>query len=360
MGYSGVRGGQEAIAAAERLMRRDRFAGSSRWLDPDQITGRLGLAVDRVMGEAGLWAPERAARAIRQSRGDLLEAAQLLRAHRSTLPRLAYASPVPAAALRPVRRIAPAYRNPPGGQVLGATHDYTPRILDLTDEGTARASAPRPSRPATAGVPATTTPDPGVPPVGRPPAGLLADRRDPTDPGPFDITRAPARPGVPRSARLTAMARAETGSLTHLWYLVAQAPRNAQPEIPLELRRGHLPLRVEHPFTGSPVTVAGVRVSEARTVRPDARPHPDGSRFDIGYGLCLGDNEAKALAMAGLDLLVHRDKTANRLEQRVLTALDGPELAGYLEHLKLPHYVDFRSIVDRLRALRDPNPEEGP
>ncbi|MBI0385229.1 carbon-phosphorus lyase complex subunit PhnI, partial [Streptomyces albiflaviniger] len=93
MGYSGVRGGQEAIAAAERLARRDRLGGASRWLELEQITGRLGLAVDRVMGEAGLWAPELAARAIRQSRGDLLEAAQLLRAHRSTLPRLAYGSP---------------------------------------------------------------------------------------------------------------------------------------------------------------------------------------------------------------------------------------------------------------------------
>ncbi|MFD0647650.1 carbon-phosphorus lyase complex subunit PhnI [Streptomyces malaysiensis subsp. malaysiensis] len=231
MGYSGVRGGQEAIHAAERLARRDRLGGASRWLELDQITGRLGLAVDRVMGEAGLWAPELAARAIRQSRGDLLEAAQLLRAHRSTLPRLAYSSPVPAAAIRPVRRISPAYRNPPGGQILGATHDYTPRILDLADEDTARATAPPPRRPATAGTP-VVAPDSAVPPVGLPPAGLLADRRDPTDPEPFDITRAPARPGVPRSARLTAMTRAETGSLTHLWYLVAQAPRNAQPEIP--------------------------------------------------------------------------------------------------------------------------------
>ncbi|MBD3002591.1 carbon-phosphorus lyase complex subunit PhnI [Streptomyces sp. 5-10] len=350
MGYSGVRGGQEAIAAAERLVHRDRFAGSSRWLELDQITGRLGLAVDRVMGEAGLWAPERAARAIRQSRGDLLEAAQLLRAHRSTLPRLAYSSPVAATALRPVRRIAPAHRNPPGGQVLGITGDYTPRILDLTDEDTSRATPPPPRRPATSGAP-VTAPDPIARPSGLPPAGLLADRRDATDPHPFDITRAPARPGAPRSARLSSMARAETGSLTHLWYLVTRAPRHDQPETPLELRRGHLPLRVEHPFTGSPVTVAGVRVTEARTVRPDARPRPDGSRFDIGYGLCLGDNEAKALAMAGLDLLVHRDGVTDRLEQQVLTALDGPEAAGYLEHLKLPHYVDFRSIVDRIRAV---------
>lgn len=351
MGYAGVRGGQEAIAAAERLIRRDRFGGSSRWLELDQITARLGRAVDRVMGEAGLWAPDRAARAIRQSRGDLLEAAQLLRAHRSTLPRLAYGPPVGTDALRPVRRIAPAHRNPPGGQVLGATDDYTPRILDLTDEETARATAPPPRRPATAGAP-VTAPDPTVPAAANPPAGLLADRRDPTDPDPFDITRAPARPGAPRSARLTSLARAETGSLTHLWYTVTRAPHHDQPEIPLELRRGHLPLRVEHPFTGSPVTVAGVRVTEARTVRATDRPRPDGSRFDIGYGLCFGDNEAKALAMAGLDLLVHRDGATDRLEQKVLTALDGPEASGYLEHLKLPHYVDFRSTIDRIRAVR--------
>ena len=94
MGYAGVRGGQEAIVAAERLVQQARYGGSSPWLELDQITERLPLAVDRVMGEGGLWAPELAARAIRQSQGDLLEAAQLLRAHRSTLPRLGYSLPV--------------------------------------------------------------------------------------------------------------------------------------------------------------------------------------------------------------------------------------------------------------------------
>ncbi|MEU4657537.1 carbon-phosphorus lyase complex subunit PhnI [Streptomyces sp. NPDC023723] len=357
MGYSGVRGGQEAIAAAERLVRRDRFGGTSPWLELDQITGRLGLAVDRVMGEAGLWSAGLAARAIRQARGDVLEAAQLLRAHRSTLPRLAYSLPVATTVLRPVRRIAPAHRNPPGGQLLGHTTDYTPRVLDVTDDAPAAASAPAPG----AGVPADAvhgvrTPDAATAQAdrhaGAMPPGLLADRRDPADPGPYDITRSPARPGTPRSARLTALARAETGSLTHLWYTVTRAPRHDQPEIPIELRRGRLPLRVAHPVTGGPVTVAEVRVTEARTVRPDPRPRPDGSRFDTGYGLCLGDNEAKALAMAGLDLLVHRDGATDRLEQKVLIALDGPEASGFLEHLKLPHYVDFRSTVDRVRAVR--------
>ncbi|MEU6611658.1 carbon-phosphorus lyase complex subunit PhnI [Streptomyces shenzhenensis] len=352
MGYSGVRGGQEAIEAAERLVERARFGGHSRWLELDQITERLGPAVDRVMGEGGLWAPRLAARAIRQSQGDLLEAAQLLRAHRSTLPRLGYGLPVDTAELSVVRRVAPAHRNPPGGQLLGRSADFTPRLLDLGPEGPAGAH--------TCEVPGgPELPHDRLPvPAGSDPeavlrdAGLLPDRRNTDDPEPYDITRAPARPGTPRSARLSAMARAETGSLTHLWYTCGRSPRHQSPEIPLELRRGRLPLRVTHPHTGRPVTVAAVQVTEARTVRPIARPRPDGTRFDLGYGLCFGENEPKALAMAGLDLLVHRDPHTDRLEQKVLIALDGPEASGFLEHLKLPHYVDFRSTMERVQAVR--------
>jgi alpha-D-ribose 1-methylphosphonate 5-triphosphate synthase subunit PhnI len=81
-------------------------------------------------------------------------------------------------------------------------------------------------------------------------------------------------------------------------------------------------------------------------------PGEDATRLDVGYGLCFGDNEAKALAMAGLDLLVHRDPATDRLEQKVLIHLDGPEASGFLEHLKLPHYVDFRSTMERLQAVR--------
>jgi alpha-D-ribose 1-methylphosphonate 5-triphosphate synthase subunit PhnI len=354
MGYSGVRGGQEAIAAAERLVREARFGGSSPWLELDQITGHLDLAVDRVSGEGGLWAPDLAARAIRQAQGDLLEAAQLLRAHRSTLPRLGYSLPAESTELTVVRRVSPAHRNPPGGQLLGRTGDYTPRILETEDAGDTGDTAPA-SHPAPSGSAASDA-------VSRPGAsdlasvlyeqGLLAGRCRGDDPEPYDITRAPARPGTPRSARLSALARAETGSLTHLWYVNAHNPLRGGAEIPLELRRGRLPLKVTHPHTGQPVTVARCPVTEARTVRSTDRPRPGGSRFDLGYGLCFGENEPKAVAMAGIDLLVHRDPHTERLEQKVLIALDGPEASGFLEHLKLPHYVDFRSTIERVQAVR--------
>ncbi|MBF8192229.1 carbon-phosphorus lyase complex subunit PhnI [Nonomuraea sp. K274] len=374
MGYSGASGGHEAILAAEQLVERHRYGGSSAWLGIDQITGRLRLAVDRIMGEGGLWAPELAARALRQSEGDVQEAAQLIRAHRSTLPRVAYSEPVHADELRISRRISPAFRNPPGSQLLGRTLDYVGRLLDLMPEEQAKARLHQPAPSHGHGPEHGHSAQGHEHPQGpgsdsgqvdghdprRPPRllgllrsmGMLADRVTDGDAEPYDITRSPVRPGVPRSARLTAMARAETGALVHLWYSHTFQPGRHNHEFPGEVRHGTLPMRVLHPLTGRPVTVAEVRVTEVETIDDLDRAEEDRSRLDLGYGMCFGHNERKAIAMAGLDLLVHRDGGRTSLEQEVLLTLDGIEASGFLEHLKLPHYVDFRSVLDRKRAVR--------
>jgi alpha-D-ribose 1-methylphosphonate 5-triphosphate synthase subunit PhnI len=185
----------------------------------------------------------------------------------------------------------------------------------------------------------------------------VVERRGEADPEPYDITRAPARPGVPRSARLSAMARAETGALVHLWYSHTFKAGSSQHEFPGEVRHGVLPVRVRHPLTGAPVTVTEVRVTEVETVDDLDRAEEDRTRLDVGYGMCFGHNERKAIAMAGLDLLVHRDEGRTDLEQQVLMTLDGIEATGFLEHLKLPHYVDFRSVLDRKRAVRQARAE---
>ncbi|MGV9386372.1 carbon-phosphorus lyase complex subunit PhnI [Nonomuraea sp. NPDC003707] len=355
MGYSGASGGHEAILAAERLVERRRYGGPSDWLGIDQITGRLRLAVDRIMGEGGLWAPELAARALRQSEGDVQEAAQLIRAHRSTLPRVAYSEPVHADELKVSRRISPAFRNPPGSQLLGRTLDYVGRLLDLMPEEQAKARLQEPDEPQVNGHGHVDDADLRHPPrlLGLLRSmDLLVDRRTDGDPEPYDITRSPIRPGVPRSARLTAMARAETGALVHLWYSHTFRPGRHNHEFPGEVRHGTLPVRVRHPLTGAPVTVTEVRVTEVETIDDLDRAEEDRSRLDLGYGMCFGHNERKAIAMAGLDLLVHRDGGRTELEQEVLLTLDGIEASGFLEHLKLPHYVDFRSVLDRKRAVR--------
>ncbi|WP_275557989.1 carbon-phosphorus lyase complex subunit PhnI [Streptomyces sp. 5-6(2022)] len=114
MGYTGARGGLEAILAAEDLVRRKRDHAPATWASTEQITARFRLAVDRVTGEAGLYDEPTAADAFRQAEGDTLEASHLLRAQRSTLPRRAVSEPVDPGRLllldEPVSALDPANR----------------------------------------------------------------------------------------------------------------------------------------------------------------------------------------------------------------------------------------------------------
>ena len=399
MGYVAAKGGFEAIRAAEELVRRARREAGSSWLELDQIIERLRYAVDRVMGEGGLWDETTAARAFRQAEGDLIEAAHLVRAHRSTLPRLGYTRAVEVDAIDVLRRIVPAFREPPGPQLLGRTLDYTGRLLDTTPEDEARtaatlaaaarrtgdrATSPEhdPATPAGAAglddagssgadepTPSTTA-APGADGSGgagdtdqpRVPGRLLdvlramdiaVDRRRTDDPPPADITRVPARPGAPRSARLSAMARAETGALVQLWYRNILGPDRHLHEITLgEVRHGRLPVTVDHPYTDEPVTIGHVRVTEVEAIEDLDGTDEDRTKFDVGYGICLGHNERKAIAMANLDIAVDRDGGTSPLEQSVLLTTDGLDASGFLEHLKLPHYVTFRSMMERKAAMR--------
>ena len=89
------KGGEAAIGNAHRLLAaRRRGDADVPGLTLEQIAGQLSLAVDRVMGEGSLYDPELAALAIKQARGDLIEAVFLLRAYRTTLPRFGHSEPV--------------------------------------------------------------------------------------------------------------------------------------------------------------------------------------------------------------------------------------------------------------------------
>jgi alpha-D-ribose 1-methylphosphonate 5-triphosphate synthase subunit PhnI len=365
MGYAAARGGRDAIEAAERLIADQRSRSEAAEVTDAQLVERLPLLVDRVMGEAGLWAPDLAAAALRQADGDPIEAAHLLRAHRSTMPRLAYSEPVDTDDLEILRRVVPAYRQPPGPQLLGRTTDYTGRMLDVTAP---TLHAVDPCEPL------------GAEPVLSGPAGassdrrprrllevlrdldLVVDRADRDDPDPVDITRHAVRPGAPRSARLAVMARAETGALVNLWYRNILGPDGYLHEITLgEVRHGRLPVTVAHPVTGEPVGLGTVRVTEVEAIEDLDGVGEDRERFDVGYGLCFGHNEKKAIAMANLDIACERDAGRSSLEQSVLMTTDGLDATGFLEHLKLPHYVTFRSMIERkmaVRAARDSNSDE--
>lgn len=359
MGYAAARGGLDAIDAAERLVARTRAAaGVAGSLEHTQR-----FAVDRVMGEGGLWAPVLAATALARAEGDVIEAAHLLRSHRSTLPRFGSTVATSTDEVEVLRRIVPAFQDPPGPQLLGRTVDYTARLLRPVTAGPAPAPAPA-SEPSghLELLDAEPSANPAPAPDRRPrrlldllrSLDLVVDRRRGDDPEPADITTRAVRPGAPRSARLAVMARAETGALVNLWYRNILGPDDHLHEVTLgEVRHGRLPVTVTHPVTGNPVRVGTVRVTEVEAIEDLDGPDEDRSRFDVGYGLCLGHNERKAIAMANLDIAAERDAGRSALEQSILQTTDGLDASGFLEHLKLPHYVTFRSMVERKLTVRE-------
>src|ERR1700730_14667487 len=93
--YVAVKGGERAITAAHELLAEARRGDPAvAELSLAQIEQQLALAVDRVMTEGSIYDRELAALAIKQARGDLVEAIFLLRAYRTTLPRLATRLPI--------------------------------------------------------------------------------------------------------------------------------------------------------------------------------------------------------------------------------------------------------------------------
>ena len=201
MAYVTVKGGEQAIDNAHAWLAEERRGDPTvPELSLAQIEGQLGRSVDRAMGEGSLYDRELAALAVKQAQGDLIEAAFLLRAYRTTLPRFAHSLPVDTAAMQIRRRISAVFKDLPGGQVLGPTYDYTHRLLDfgLADGGGDVAGA------------AHRRGDAGDAARARHPRPRGADR-SPTAPAmtePGDLTREPLTfPGIARRAAAGAGAR---------------------------------------------------------------------------------------------------------------------------------------------------------
>ena len=133
--YIAVKGGEQAIAASLQLLAGARRGdtGRARTRLPTQLREQLRLLVDRVMAEASLYDPDLAALALKQARGDSTEAVFLLRAYRTTLPRLAFSEPVDTGRMRVQRRVSAIFKDVPGGQLLGPSYDYTQRLLDFSN-----------------------------------------------------------------------------------------------------------------------------------------------------------------------------------------------------------------------------------
>ncbi|MCD6272078.1 MAG: carbon-phosphorus lyase complex subunit PhnI [Deltaproteobacteria bacterium] len=356
MGYVGVKGGEEAIKNANKFLAFERIKNESNPIEIEQIKEQLYFCVDRVMGEGALYAPDLAALAIKQTAGDSLEASFMLRAYRTTLPMNGFTLPKTTKKMRVIRRISAAFKEIPGGQVLGPTSDYTLRLLDfnlLKDSKKLRTEYIKnifQDLPFVDPVPKSF---PKVVEILRKEGLIAAKKGNSKKEDIDDITRQPISFPAKRSAALQTMARGETGGLLLLAYSNMRGYGDIHPTIG-ELRVGYLPVEIKHPHTGKPYLVGEIKVTEAEViakfVEKDGLP-----KFTLGYGLCFGHNEVKAISMAVLDRAMNtiEPRMISEDQEFVLSHIDGIESMGFCTHYKLPHYITFQSDLDRLRKSRD-------
>jgi alpha-D-ribose 1-methylphosphonate 5-triphosphate synthase subunit PhnI len=350
--YVAVKGGERAIANAHKLLAEQRRGEKAvPEIGVDQIEQQLALGVDRVMSEGSLYDRRLAALAIKQARGDLIEAIFLLRAYRTTLPRFGFSEPVDTSAMQVRRRISATYKDLPGGQLLGPTFDYTHRLLDFALEAESDVD------------PAATAPFDGQARMPRVTdiigADDLIERNPMPDPGcPVgDLTRDPLGFPAGRDLRLQNLARGDEGFLLALGYSTQRGYGRTHPFVG-EIRLGEVEVELFVEELGFAVPLGDVTVTECQMVNQFAGSKTEPAKFTRGYGLSFGHCERRAMSMALVDRSLRAEEFGEERkgpaqdEEFVLSHSDNVQATGFVEHLKLPHYVDFQAELALLRQMR--------
>jgi alpha-D-ribose 1-methylphosphonate 5-triphosphate synthase subunit PhnI len=371
--YVAVKGGERAIEASWRLLDKARRGDPAEpELTIAQIRQQMRLAVARVMTEGSVYDEELAALAIKQAAGDLVEAIFLLRAYRTTLPRFGYTVPIETGRMKVQRRISATFKDVPGGQLLGPTYDYTQRLLDfslLADEPALESgdecASPRASLQAGANA-SDEQPTVGEASAAAMPrvvalldAEGLIEQEQPSEntETPVDLAVEPLLMPAERAVRLQNLARADEGFLLSMGYSTQRGYARNHP-FAGEIRNGLVAVEMEIPELGVAVELGDIEVTECQMINQFSGTHKAPPSFTQGYGMAFGHSERKAMAMS----LVERALRAEELGEAVTAPAQDPEFvlyhsdnveaSGFVQHLKLPHYVDFQAELELVRRLR--------
>jgi alpha-D-ribose 1-methylphosphonate 5-triphosphate synthase subunit PhnI len=351
--YVAVKGGEKAIDAAHELLARERRGDEAvPELTAEQIREQLALAVDRVMSEGSLYDRDLAALAIKQARGDLIEAIFLARAYRTTLPRFGYSEPVETSDMDIRRRISATYKDLPGGQKLGPTFDYTHRLLDP-----ALADTTGPIEPPIAEVDEAES-SPHVTAL-LDHEGLI-EANTGTDPEHEigDVTRGALIFPADRDLRLQALARGDEGFLLALGYSTQRGFGRTHP-FAGEIRMGDVEVSFVPEELGFEVPLGDITLTECEMVNQFTGSAEAPPQFTRGYGLVFGHGERKAMSMALVDRALRTEEFGEDITapaqdaEFVLYHSDNVQATGFVEHLKLPHYVDFQAELGLVRQMRE-------
>ncbi len=348
--YIAVKGGEKAIENAHAWLAEERRGSRDvAELSIAQIREQLGLAVNRVMAEGSLYDPELAALAIKQARGDLIEAIFLIRAYRTTLPRFGYSHPVETSDMACDRRISATFKDAPGGQVLGPTFDYSHRLLDfkLAAEGDPTKAPEETAQPG---------PTPHITGFLKD-EGIIQDEPD-SDVLPSDLTREPLQFPSNRPLRLQSLTRGDEGFVLGMAYSTQRGYARNHAFVG-ELRIGKVMVEMDIPELGFAIEIGEVELTECETVNQFKGSKSEPPQFTRGYGLVFGQSERKAISMALVDRALRWEELGEdnlgapaQDEEFVLSHADNIQATGFLEHIKLPHYVDFQSELELVRKLR--------
>ena len=357
--YVAVKGGETAILNSYKLLEEQRRGDPSiPELSIDQIRQQLKLSVDRVMTEGSVYDPELAALAIKQASGDLVESIFLLRAYRATLPRLGNTCAIDTSRMQLMRRISATFKDLPGGQVLGPTYDYTQRLLDFTLMANAQTGDSHQSQ----------TTENTLGPLEQESVPRVIDLLNQEnlietfecpkdDPLPKDLTREPLRFPADRATRLQNIARGDEGFLLAMAYSTQRGYSHSHPFVG-EVRLGEVAIEIEPEELGFAISIGDIEITECEMVNQFAGSKTEPPKFTRGYGLAFGHSERKAMAMSLVDRALRAEELGEDIEspaqmqEFVLSHSDSLEASGFVQHLKLPHYVDFQSELELVRKMR--------
>ena len=361
MAYVAVKGGTEAIEASLNRLQVEKLS-SEHIMEVETIMATMKSLIDQVMSESSLYNRYLAALAIKQAEGSMEEAVFLLRAHRSTMPRLYTSMIVETENMFVERRISASFKDIIGGQVLGATPDYAHRLIDfslandsieMNREKIAKYTADMETEKESEEIihfpkVVETLRTEGLFPV-----------YEKNNEDPYDITKETVKFPMDRSARLQMLTRGMTSAVTALGYASLRGYGAVHPTVG-ELRYGQVPIHIqtkqsEHAEDAH--YIGEIPITEVESFVPISIEGEDGKEdleFEIGYGACFGKNETKTIAMSILDqCLEHPDRPfPTHDEEFVLLHIDAVESTGFISHLKLPHYVTFQSKLDAVRNVK--------
>lgn len=370
MGYVAVKGGTLAIEESIKRLKYERLK-KREILEVNSINAGMRGLIDQIMSEGSIYSEELASLAIKQAEGNSEEAVFLLRAFRSTLPRKHYTRTVNSDEMIVERRISASFKDIPGGQILGASYDYTHRLMDFDLEKETKEEALEwlekfEKENSEVNSETNLSKLPKVVEYLRE-EGLISNLDDDNS-EPIDVTTKSIEFPTKRSERLQILTRGQTGAVTALGYAALRAYGALHPTVG-ELRVGNIPLYIENPLNvenddEEDFYIGEIKITEVESFIPHPIEKERGKQeieFEVGYGICYGHNETKAIAMSILDSCLE-DKNENyptHNEEFVLLHIDCVEASGFISHLKLPHYVTFQSKLDSVRKTRKGGIKDG-